>query len=71
MKANRFGRLTFLSFDEEFSLLNPDLNLACVRAEVGPLEGGNLELKNLAVELAGRHEGELGQGRDSRVKDKS
>jgi hypothetical protein len=34
---------TFFAFEEELSLLDPDLNLACVRAKVGSLEGGDLE----------------------------
>jgi hypothetical protein len=52
-------------------LLDPNLNLACVRAKVGPLEGGDLELEDLAVELAGGHEGELGQGGDACMEDES
>jgi hypothetical protein len=51
--------------------LDPDLDLTCVRTKVGPLERGDLELENLAVELAGGREGELGQGGDACMEDES
>jgi hypothetical protein len=51
--------------------LDPDLNLACVGTKVGSLKGGDLELEDLAVELAGGHEGELGQGGDACMEDES
>jgi hypothetical protein len=68
---NQPEALTFFSFDEEFSLFNPDLDLACVRAEVGPLESGDLQFEDLAMELAGGHEGQLDQGGDACMEDES
>ncbi len=65
------GQSTFFSFDQELGLLDPDLDLTCIRAKVRALEGGDLEFKDLAVELAGGREGELGQGGDACMEDES
>lgn len=60
VKASNLGYSTFFSFDQKLSLLDPDLDLSCIGAKVGTLEGGDLEFEDLAVELAGGGEGELG-----------
>ncbi len=52
-------------------MLNPNLDLTCIGAKVGALKGGDLELEDLAVELAGRREGKLRERGDACMENES